>query len=72
MELGMDLRNAQQPQLVVPAGTWFAAEVPEGFALTGCTVAPGFEFEDFELGKQTNLVRLFPDHESVITRLTRI
>ncbi|MEN8142398.1 MAG: cupin domain-containing protein, partial [Thermodesulfobacteriota bacterium] len=51
---------------------WFGAEVTgEGdYALVGCTVAPGFDFADFEMGKRRELVSDFPDYESVIKRLT--
>lgn len=58
-------------QLVVPAGCWFAAERdgPRGFSLVGCTVAPGFEFEDFELADTQDLLRGYPAHESLIRRL---
>jgi len=50
--LGRDPTRGETLQVVVPAGTWFAAEVaePGDFALVGCTVAPGFDFADFELG----------------------
>ena len=60
-------------QFVVPAGVWFAAEpAPETeFALTGCTVAPGFDFDDFELGDKTILTSLFPQHSIIINRLCR-
>ncbi len=59
------------PQAVVPAGIWQAAE-PDGEAvLAGCTVAPGFEFEDFELGAATELIAAFPDQASLIRRLAR-
>ncbi len=49
--LGRDVAAGQRPQAVVPAGAWQAAR-PRGarFALGGCTVAPGFDFADFELG----------------------
>jgi uncharacterized protein len=58
-------------QAVVPAGCWFAAERhgSEGFSLVGCTVAPGFEFETFELANVGDLLRRYPAHESVILRL---
>ncbi len=58
---------------MVPAGCWFGATVDEahGFALVGCTVAPGFDFADFELGERETLYRLFPRHRSLVTRLTR-
>jgi predicted cupin superfamily sugar epimerase len=59
------------PQGVVPAGVWQAAE-PEGHdVLCGCTVAPGFDFADFEMGTAEALVREFPNHEAMIRRLVR-
>jgi len=47
--LGSDLLAGQQPQTVVPAGDWQAAESLGDWTLVGCTVAPGFEFSGFEL-----------------------
>ena len=47
--LGNDIDKAQVPQLVVPAGQWQMARSQGDFSLVGCTVAPGFEFEHFEL-----------------------
>lgn len=70
-------------QAVVPAGRWFAAElgrVPDGqragngaspFALVGCTVAPGFEFSEFELADCAALMARYPQHVSIIRRLAR-
>lgn len=59
------------PQAVVPAGVWQAAEPIEGAVLCGCTVAPGFEFEDFELGSAELLAREFPAEAELIRRLAR-
>ena len=61
-------------QAVVPAGLWFAAECadPATFALVGCTVAPGFEFADFELAKRSELTAAYPQHAKLIAELTRI
>jgi len=47
--LGNDLARKQQPQIVVPAGVWQAAKSLGDYTLVGCTVAPGFEFEGFEM-----------------------
>jgi predicted cupin superfamily sugar epimerase len=60
------------PQAVVPAGAWYgAALVPGGsWALTGGTVAPGFDFTDFELGERQTLLAAFPQHRAVIEALT--
>jgi predicted cupin superfamily sugar epimerase len=61
-------------QAAVKAGCWFASCVrdPESFALSGCTVAPGFDYEDFELGKRTQLEKLYPQHAKLIEQFTRI
>jgi len=61
------------PQAEIPAGTWFGAELaPRGdYALLGCTVAPGFDYEDFELASGASLAKKFPLHTSLIRRLTR-
>lgn len=64
-------------QLVVPAGSWFAAErpaladvaEPNGFSFVGCTVAPGFEFSEFELGDIDALLGQYPNHAALIRRL---
>lgn len=59
------------PQIVVPAGKWFAAEVLNDgdYTLAGCTTAPGFDFEDFELAKRDELFKQFPFE--VVNRLSR-
>jgi len=58
-------------QVLVPAGHWFAAERtgPRGFSLAGCTVAPGFEFDSFELADIGELQTLYPRHAAVLLRL---
>ena len=72
VRLGRDLARGDRPQVVVPAGVWQAA-VPVGkrFALCGCTVAPGFEFADFEMPSRAELLRLFPALRELVERLTR-
>jgi predicted cupin superfamily sugar epimerase len=47
--LGSDLAKKQQPQIVVPAHVWQSARSLGAYTLVGCTVAPGFAFEGFEL-----------------------
>ena len=71
--LGNDAECGQVFQAVVRAGSWFASHVRDwkGWALVGCTVAPGFEFEDFEMGSREQLVREYPQHAHLITRLSR-
>jgi predicted cupin superfamily sugar epimerase len=71
--LGRDPKAGQVLQGVVRAGCWFASHVADwsSFAVVGCTVAPGFEFEDFEMGKRGELVVKYPQHQDLIQRLTR-
>lgn len=71
--LGQDILNGQHVQTTVPKNTWQGCCVNEGgkFALMGCTVAPGFEFEDFELGKREELLSQYPNQRDLILRLTR-
>jgi predicted cupin superfamily sugar epimerase len=57
-------------QAVVPAGCWFGAEVDRDYALVSCTVAPGFDFFDFDLADRSALLGQFPQHGDLITRLT--
>lgn len=45
--------------------------VPKRFSLVGCTVAPGFDFADFELAKQNDLLQIYPQHQTLISSLTR-
>ena len=73
LRLGPDLAAGESFQATVPAGCWFGAEVaaPGGFALVGCTVAPGFDFADFELGERAELLRRYPAHRALVERLTR-
>ncbi len=60
-----------EPFLVVPKGCWFAAKPLGDFALVGCTVAPGFAFDDFELADRNKLIGLFPDKSLLIETFTR-
>lgn len=73
VRLGAKVQDGETFQAVVPAGCWFGATVddPNGYALVGCTVAPGFEFEDFELGDRQQLLERYPQHRELIERLTR-
>ncbi len=64
--------TADEPFAWVPAGVWFGATV-EGdspFALAGCTVAPGFEFADFEMADRQELLVQFPQQQELILKLT--
>jgi predicted cupin superfamily sugar epimerase len=74
IRLGNDLNKGETFQFVVPANCWFASEPATNtdFSFVGCTVAPGFDFEDFELAKADELVQLFPQYETEIRRLCRL
>jgi predicted cupin superfamily sugar epimerase len=71
--LGPDPDRHECFQAVIPAGCWFGALVddPDGFTLAGCTVAPGFEFNDFEIGERNDLLGRYPQHRELIERLTK-
>lgn len=71
--IGNNFEKGEVPQHVVPGGYWFGAEVvsPGEFTLVGCTVAPGFDFADFELAERSTLTEKFPQHRSIIEALTR-
>ncbi len=71
--LGRDLEAGQVLQAVVRVGCWFASHVADwkSFAVVGCTVAPGFEFEDFEMGKREELVAKYAQHRGLIERMRR-
>lgn len=72
LQVGPDLAAGEAFQVVVPAGCWFGAEVSWAgdFSLVGCTVAPGFDFADFEMADREHLLRQFPAHGELIRRLT--
>lgn len=71
--LGNDPVQGQQFQCAVKAGSWFASRVKAGgaYALAGCTVAPGFDFADFELAEREALAKEYPHHAKLIGELTR-
>lgn len=63
----------EQWQVMIPAHCWFAAELlqPETYLLVSCSVSPGFEFSEFELARQEELIQHYPQHEMLIRRLCR-
>lgn len=71
--LGQDVLGGQRVQYVVPAGVWTGSRLLLGgrFALIGTTMAPGFTPDDYEGGRRTDLIRLYPDEAEIITDLTR-
>ncbi len=71
--LGLDIAGGESPQLVVKAGCWFGAYLDDtsSYALVGCTVSPGFDFRDFEMGRRDQLCSAYPQNVDLIERLTR-
>jgi predicted cupin superfamily sugar epimerase len=71
--LGPDLKAGQRPQVVVPRRVWQGSSLLPGspFALLGTTMAPGFDFADYEAGDRDTLTRQYPAFEDLIRRLTR-
>lgn len=70
--LGSDIQAGETVQFVVPGGWWFGGYPnPESmYSFVGCTVAPGFDFADFELATRTNLLSKFPESSELILKLT--
>jgi len=70
--LGSDVLSGQKPQVVVPQNVWQGTILNEGgeFALLGCTVAPGFDYADYESGEREKLVTEYPDEKEWIERLS--
>ena len=69
--LGQDIKKGEKLAHVVPAGYWFGAYSNSGskFSFVGCTVAPGFDFADFELGSRDRLLKEYPQAKDIIERL---
>lgn len=71
-ELGNKIDDGKLFQLVIKKNNWFAAELinKRGYALIGCTVSPGFDFDDFELADKEKMIKKFPMHSGLISKLT--
>ena len=72
LALGSDLRAAR-PQVVVPGGSWQGSRLRAGgaWALLGTTMAPGFDFADYETGRRGELIERYPDRAALISALIR-
>lgn len=70
--VGKDIARGEIPQYVVKGKSWFAVEVinADSFSFAGCTVSPGFDFQDFEMPSRPFLIDKFPELEDVIVRFT--
>jgi len=72
--IGSDVLAGQEPQVVVPARAWQGSLLEPGapFALLGATMAPGFDYGDYEQGTRAELLAQYPEAETLIRRLTRV
>jgi uncharacterized protein len=72
IHLGNEIEKGEVPQAIIPANCWFAASVKKsaGYSLVSCTVAPGFDFSDFELANRENLLRQYPHLANIIEKYT--
>jgi hypothetical protein len=70
--VGNGIEHGEQPQFIIKAETLFAAEVEDknNFSLVGCTVAPGFNFEDLILASRKELLNKYPSHKDLIIKFT--
>lgn len=70
LKLGMGVKIKENFQVCIPHGTWMAAEPVDksSYALVGCTTAPAFEFEDFEMMDKNKAIEQFPQHKEIIER----
>lgn len=73
ISLGNKVEQGDQFQYVVPANCWFASRpaATSAFCFVGCTVSPGFDFDDFEMANSNALTALFPSHAIIINDLCR-
>lgn len=71
--IGTDLEAGQRPQVVVPRGVWQGARLRPGgrLALLGATVAPGFDYADYEAGERAALLASHPAARDLVAALTR-
>ena len=74
VKLGSNIEKGELFQIQVRAGSWFAANVDDisSYALIGCSISPGFDYLDFELGDRKKLIERYPQHRSIIEKFTRI
>ncbi len=70
--LGADYDAGERLQVIIPAGSIFGSRIKDTdtYALMGCMVAPGFDFEDFEMPSRKELLLKYPEFEEEITAFT--
>jgi predicted cupin superfamily sugar epimerase len=68
--LGSDLEKGERPQIVIPVGCWQGMKTTGEYTLFGCTVSPGFEYQDYEQGTREVLIKQYPQFSDKIIQLT--
>ncbi|MGB0934241.1 MAG: cupin domain-containing protein [Lishizhenia sp.] len=73
LKVGLNLAKGEEPQVLVPKGTIFGSTVDQenSYSFVSCAVAPGFDFQDFYLHTREELLTHYPEHASIINRLTK-
>ena len=71
-KLGLNPDNGESFHIIIKAGCWFGSTVDEknSYSLIGCFVSPGFDYIDFELAEREELIKKYPEHSSIIKKLT--
>jgi predicted cupin superfamily sugar epimerase len=71
--IGPDLEASHRPQVIVPRDVWQGARLRPGgrYSLLGTTVAPGFDYTDYETGHRASLLATHPTAQALILALTR-
>ena len=71
-KLGKDFQAGEVLLAIVKAGSLFGATLSDtqSYGLVGCTVAPGFDFDDFDMPSRTQLLEQYPQHQNIIEKLT--
>lgn len=70
-KIKMGKGKGEVPQFTIKANTWFAASLNDkSYCLLGCTVSPGFDYRDWELGRRNELISMYPRHKKIIERYT--
>ena len=73
-KIKMGKSRGEASQVIIKANTWFAASLTDkkSYCLLGCTVSPGFDYSDWEIGKRNELIKMYPQHRTIIERYTTI
>jgi predicted cupin superfamily sugar epimerase len=73
-KIKMGKSRGEAPQVAIKANTWLAASLNDkkSYCLLGCTVSPGFNYTDWELGKRNELIKVYPQHRAIIERYATI